>query len=154
MAWSGYILDLVAVAGFELGWAEVAEGAVQAGAVVPADVLSDGGAGGSSGGPGLVVEQLAFDGGEPAFGQSVIPALPGPAMGQLDIETAGQGGEFGGCVLASPVGVEDHSRRGVAGSDRVGQRCGDQFGAQVIGHGVADDAAGGDVDDGSQVQPP
>jgi len=28
-----------------------------------------------------------------------------------------------------------------------------QFGAQVIGHGVAGDPAGGDVDDGGQVEP-
>ena len=34
------------------------------------------------------------------------------------------------------------------GSDRVGQGTVDQFGAQVIGPGEPDDAAGGDVDDG------
>jgi hypothetical protein len=74
MAWSGYILDLVAVAGFELGWAEVSQAAVQAGAVVPADVLGDGPAGSSSGDPGLQVDQLALDGAEEALGQGVVPA--------------------------------------------------------------------------------
>jgi hypothetical protein len=80
MAWSGYILDLVVVAGFELGGCLVAEAAVQPGAVVPADVLGDA-AGAGSGGPGLQVDQLAFDGGEEAFGQSVVPALAGAAVG-------------------------------------------------------------------------
>jgi hypothetical protein len=42
---------------------------------------------------------------------------------------------------AAPVGVEDHPGVWVAGGDRVGQRAGDQLGAQVIGHRVADDAA-------------
>ena len=42
---------------------------------------------------------------------------------------------------------------GVAGGDRVGQRVRDQLGAQVIGQGEPDDAAGGDVDDGGQVEP-
>ena len=60
MAWSGYILDVVAVAGFELGRAEISQAAVQSGAVVPADVLGDGAAGTGLGGPGLQVEQLAF----------------------------------------------------------------------------------------------
>jgi hypothetical protein len=46
------------------------------------------------------------------------------------------------------VGVEDHAGIGVPGGDRVGQRGGDQLGAQVIGQGVPDDAAGGDVDHG------
>jgi hypothetical protein len=49
MAWSGYILDLVVVAGFELGGCLVAKAAVQAGAVVPAEVLGDG-----AGAPALV----------------------------------------------------------------------------------------------------
>ena len=42
---------------------------------------------------------------------------------------------------------------GVAGGDRVGQGVRDELGAQVIGQGEPDDAAGGDVDDGGQVQP-
>ena len=55
--------------------------------------------------------------------------------------------------LAAAVGVEDHARLGVAGGDRVGQRVGDQLGAQVIGHRPAHDPAGGEVDDGGQVEP-
>ena len=47
MAWSGYILDLVVVSGFEFGGGLVAEGAVQPGAVVPADVLDDRAPGGA-----------------------------------------------------------------------------------------------------------
>ena len=54
---------------------------------------------------------------------------------------------------AAPVGVEDDPGRRVTGRDRVVQRVGDQFGAKVIGQGEPHDAAGGDVDDGGQVQP-
>src|SRR5262245_11824789 len=100
MAWSGYIADLVVVAGFELGGCLVAEAAVQPGAVVPGDVLGDGAAGGGAGGPGVVVEQLAFDRAEEAVGQSVVPALTGPAVGQPDLVVVGEPGELGGCVLA------------------------------------------------------
>jgi transposase-like protein len=55
---------------------------------------------------------------------------------------------------AAAVGVEDHAGARVAGRDGVDQGGGDQLGAQVVGDRVADDAAGGDVDHGSQVQPP
>src|SRR5580698_40021 len=103
MAWSGYILDLVAVGGFELGWAEISQGAVQAGAVVPADVLGDGAAGSGLGGPGLQVEQLAFDRAEERLGERVIPALARAAGGQLDLAVRGEGRELGGGVLAAAV---------------------------------------------------
>src|SRR5262249_8759077 len=152
MTRSGYFLDLVV--SFVFGWAAVAEGAMQSGAVVPADVLDDRVPCGGLGRPGLQVEQLAFDGGEERFGQGVVPALAGAAVGQHGVGLAGGGGGGGGGVLAGPVGVKDHARARVAGRDRVGQRIGDQLGAQVISDGVADDPAGGDVDHGGQVQPP
>jgi hypothetical protein len=41
-------------------------------------------------------------------------------------------------------GVEDDAGRGVAGSQGIGESVGGQFGAHVIGHGVAGDLAGGD----------
>src|SRR5215469_2964430 len=138
MAWSGYIADLVVVAGFELGGCLVAEAAVQPGAVVPADVLGDGAAGAGSGGPGVVVEQLALDGTEEALGESVVPALAGAAVGQLDLAVRREGRELARCVLAAPVGVEGHSGLGVAGGDGISERACDQFGAQVIGDRVAD----------------
>src|SRR6266516_2058757 len=152
MTRSGYLLDLAVF--FEFGGAAVAEGAVQPGAVVPGDVLDDRPPGGSLGGPGLEVEQLALDRGEKRFRKSVVPALAGAAMGQLHRTAAGQASELGGGVLAAPVGVEDHSRRRVAGSDRVCQCRRDELGAQVIGYRIADDPAGGDVDHGGQIQPP
>jgi hypothetical protein len=49
----------------------VAKGAVQPGAVEPGDVLHGGAAGGRSGGPRLVVETLAFQGGEERLGKRV-----------------------------------------------------------------------------------
>src|SRR2546430_12232861 len=140
MTRSGYLLDRAVF--FEFGGAAVAEGAVQPGAVVPGDVLDDRPPGGSLGGPGLKVEELAFDRGEKRFRKSVVPALAGAAMGQPYRPAAGQASELGGGVLTAPVGVEDHSRRRAAGSDRVGQRTGDELSAQVISHRIADDPAG------------
>jgi hypothetical protein len=72
---------------------------------------------------------------------------------QDDAVVLGQGGVFGGGVLAAAVGVEDDAGRGVAGGQGIGEGVGGQFGAQVIGHGVAGDPAGGNVDDGGQVEP-
>src|SRR5689334_2021608 len=46
------------------------------------------------------------------------------------------------------VGVEDHPRCRGTGGDGVGQRMGDQFGAQVISQREPGDPAGGDVDHG------
>src|SRR6266487_1903672 len=152
MTRSGYLLDLVVF--FEFGRAAVSEGAVQPGAVVPGDVLHDRPPGGSLGGPGSQIDQLALERGEERFGKSVVPALTGPAKGQGDSAVAGERGEGGGGVLAALIAVEDHAGAGVAGGDRVGQRTGDELGAQVIGQGVTDDAAGGDVDHGGQIQPP
>jgi hypothetical protein len=59
----------------------------------------------------------------------------------------GEGGVGGRGVLAAAVGVEDQARLRVPDRERVGQRVGDQFRAQVIGQGVADDPPGGDIDD-------
>jgi hypothetical protein len=47
--------------------------------------------------------------------------------------------------------MEHHSGIGVAGGDGVGQGVGDEFGAQVVGSGPADDPAAGDVDHGGQI---
>jgi hypothetical protein len=107
MTWSGYLLDLVVF--FEFGGAAVAQGAVQAGAVVPGDVLDDGTAGHGPGRPGLQVEQLAFDRGEKRFRESVVPALTGAAHRQRDVAVAGQRGELGRGVLAAAVGVKPNS---------------------------------------------
>jgi hypothetical protein len=51
-------------------------------------------------------------------------------------------------MCTAPVAVEDHARLRVAGGQGVAQRRGGQLSAQMIGEGIADDAAGGDVDDG------
>jgi hypothetical protein len=44
--------------------------------------------------------------------------------------------------------VEDHPRAWIAGGDGIAQCPGHEFGTQVIGHRLADDAAEGDVDHG------
>jgi hypothetical protein len=59
--------------------------------------------GGGPGGPGLQVEQLAFDRGEERLGQGVVPALAGAAMGQGYLAVGSEVGEFGGGVLAAPA---------------------------------------------------
>jgi len=96
------------------------------------------------------IDELALERGEEALGQGVVPALARPAHRERDLVVLRKGGVGGRGVLAPAVGVEDHARLRVAGRDRVGQGAGDQLGAQVAGHGVADDPAGGDVDDGDR----
>src|ERR1035441_1618820 len=94
MAWSGYLLgDLLSGGGLEFGGTEIVQGAVQAGAVDPADVLHDGAPGSGPGRPGLEVEQFAFDRGKERFGEGVIPALAFAADRQGDLAVTGQLGE-------------------------------------------------------------
>ena len=93
MAWSGYILENpLTGSGLEFGGTEIAQGAVQAGAVEPADVLDDGAPCARFGGLGLEVEQLAFDRGEERFGQALSPALAFAAHRQGDLAVAGHPG--------------------------------------------------------------
>jgi transposase InsO family protein len=47
----------------------------------------------------MVVEQFAFDGGEEALGEGVVPALSGAAYRQGDLAVAGEGREGGRGVL-------------------------------------------------------
>src|SRR4249920_855554 len=108
MAWSGYPSDLGVVVVLEFGGTAVAKGAVQPGAVVPADVLNDRPAGRGPGGPGLGIDQLAFDRGEEALGQGVVPALAGAPHRQGDLAVSGEGRELAGGVLAASIAVEDH----------------------------------------------
>src|SRR5215469_235637 len=118
MTRSGYFLDLVVF--FEFGGAAVAEGAVQPGAVVPADVVNDRPARRGPGGPGLGIDQLAFDRGEETLGQGVVPALAGAPHRQGHLAVAGQLSEAGRGVLAASIAVEDHPWAGAAGGDGIG----------------------------------
>ena len=60
MARLGYLLGDLLVGGFELVGGHIAKGAVQPSAVEPGDVVHGRVAGGGAGGPGLLVEALAF----------------------------------------------------------------------------------------------
>src|SRR5215217_1780801 len=153
MARSGYLLDLLVGGGLELVGRQVAQRAVQPGAVVPADVLHDCAAGGGSGGPGLLVEALAFQRREERLGQRVVPALPGPTVRQRHLEIAGEGGVVAAGVLAPAIGMEHDPSCGIASGHGVGQRVGNQLGTQMLGHGEPHDPPRGDVDYGRQVQP-
>src|SRR5512139_1717334 len=106
MARSGYLLDdLLTGSVFVLVGCQVAQRGVEPGAVEPGDVLDDGASGTGPGGPGLLVEALALEGGEERLGQSVVPALTGPPHRQLDVAVAGQVGEQGRALLTAPVRV-------------------------------------------------
>jgi hypothetical protein len=48
--------------------------------------------------------------------------------------------------------VEDHCQFRIVSGDSVCRGIDDEFGAQVISQGEPDDAAGGDADDGGQVE--
>src|SRR5918996_3118712 len=100
MCWSGYLAQfLLAGGGLELVGGLVAQRAVQPGAVEPGDVVDGGAAGSGPGGPGLQGQALALERGEERFGQRVIPALPGPPVGQRDLQVAGEQGVVTAGVL-------------------------------------------------------
>jgi hypothetical protein len=149
--WSCCLTDLSAVVVLVVGGAAVAEGGAGCCCTRRCTPRSRRGLG--AGGPGPGLDQRALEGGEERLGDRVVPALALAPDQQHDLLLACQRGERGGGVLAAPVGVEDHVRLGVACRDRVGERVRDQFGAQVIGEGIPDDAAGGDAGDGGQVEP-
>ncbi|KPI16703.1 Protein of unknown function DUF2699 [Actinobacteria bacterium OV450] len=56
-------------------------------------------------------------------------------------------------VLTASVGVEDHRAVRTAGSVGSPQGVDDEFGSQIVDCGSADDASGGDVDDGRRIKP-
>jgi hypothetical protein len=87
MVCSGYILDLVAAAGLSSAGLRYPRLLC---AVVPADVLSDGAAGGGLGGRGLQVDQVALDRAEERLGKGVVPGLARAPMREVDVEVAGQ----------------------------------------------------------------
>lgn len=91
--------------------------------------------------------------GEERLRERVVPAVARPPDRQGDLAVLGEGSVGSRRVLAAPIGVEDYARTRVTDGDRVGQRVRDQFRAQVVREGVADDAAGGDVDDGDEIKP-
>ncbi len=122
-------------------------------AVEPRDVLDDRAAGGGPGRPRLLVEALALKRGEEALGESVVPTSTGAPDRERHDALVGQRGELRAGVLATPVRVEDHFGAGVAGRDGIGERVGDQFGAQMISHREADHTTAGDVEDGGEVEP-
>lgn len=55
--------------------------------------------------------------------------------------------------LRSAVGMEDEPRFWTAQIDRHLKRVADEVGTHVLGHGEADDAPGGEVDHGREVEP-
>ena len=92
------------------------------------------------GGPGLLVEALALQRGEERLGERVVPALPGAAARQGDPQVAGEGGVGAAGVLAPRSAWNNHPWCRVTGGDGVGQRIGDQLGAQMLGQGAASTA--------------
>ena len=64
-------------------------------AVVEAlDVFDDRPAGCGAGRPGPGIDQLAFEGGEEALGEDVMPALAGPAQGERHLVVVGEVSEL------------------------------------------------------------
>ena len=92
-----------------------------------------------AGRPVVAVEQLAFQGGEEALGHGVVQGVTdgahrGDQAGLLEAAAECQAG-----VLAAVVSVMDQTWSGLALGDRHVEGVQDQFGAQVVGHGPADD---------------
>ncbi len=97
--------------------------------------------------------RVRLEGDEEALSNSIIPALARAAERLADVVLAEQFAEGAGGVLAAPVGVEDEPGCGTAKVEGHLHRPGDEFGAHVVGHGEADDAPAGKVDDGGEVGP-
>jgi hypothetical protein len=98
MAWSGYLLeDLLTGCGLEFGRAEIAQGAMQAGAVEPADVLDDGAPG--AGAPN--VPRLLMDGSDVLSQLSVLVLARRQLPGQVLVK----GGTGDLQQLARPLDV-------------------------------------------------
>ena len=125
--------------------------------VVPAlDVVEDRAAGGGLRvGQARRCEQLGLDGGEERLGEGVVPALAVAADRQTSRRARLARLAYWADWCTGSRGRSGRSRRprGGAGWHGVGEGVGDQVGAQVVGGGPADDPAGGEVDDGGQVEP-
>ena len=152
MAWSGYIADLVAVAGFELGGAEVSQ--VLCSRVPLYQPMYSVTARRTPALVGQACRSMSSPlASRRAFGEGVVPALAGVPCERLDLAVRREVANSAD-VYWQPRSEWNITPVPVAGGDRISQRIRDQPGAQVISHRVADDAAGGDVDDRCQVQPP
>src|ERR1035441_3649836 len=104
-------------------------------------------------GPGAGVDEFFLIGREERFGHGIVVADTGPAQGSSYIILRTVGIEDRGCVLAAPVGMEDHPGGRIAGGDGHVEGGGDQAGAHVRGDRPADDGTGVQVEDGGEVRP-
>src|SRR6185369_14517871 len=143
---------LSVVGGSGFGWGVLADGGVQPVVVVVAQPGEHVLAGVGPGGPDRDAD-FGFEGGEEGFGDGVVVAGPDPPDRRSDLVLGQRGAELSGGVLDTAVGVKH--RVGVDEAAGGGEVDGlaDQVGAHVLGHGVADDFAGVQVDDGGQVEP-
>ena len=93
-----------------LNGAQHAQGRTEPLAVVEdLDELEDGLAGPGQRGPGVAVDQLVFQGREPALADGVVPALGRPGEALDDVVCLEELGEIVRGVLAAPVGVNPSS---------------------------------------------
>jgi len=132
----------VAVQGFEVVGAEVAEGAVKANGIAePLDVVGDGEVNALAGWPGTAVNELlpllllvveALDDGVAVAVASTGHALPDAEAGEPEPKLAAH-------ELSAAIAVEDETRLDVATADAHVEGVGDELRSHVVGGGPAND---------------
>ncbi|OLL70169.1 hypothetical protein Ae263Ps1_6384 [Pseudonocardia sp. Ae263_Ps1] len=99
------------------------------------------------------VDEFFLVAGEERLGDGVVEAGGASAHRSNHIVGGAEVGELPARVLRPAVAVHDHSGWWAAGEQGGGEGLDDQVGAQVVGHGVADDLTGVQVDHGGEVDP-
>jgi hypothetical protein len=118
------------------------------------DVVEDRASRGLMGREGLTVRQyVGFEGGEDAFGESVVVAVAFGAHALAQAGAGEQGAGFGGGVLAAAIGMEDGAPGYEAGGEGRSEGVGDQLGVQGCGELPAEDGAGEEVEHDGQIKP-
>src|ERR687892_472374 len=142
------------VSALPLGGWDVAEARVPSAGVVAVDPGEDRTPGAGPVGELVAVHEFSLERRPRRLSHRVVPAHPGPADGLDHAELGDEVPVLAGHVLTAAVAVEDDPL-GDAASCAGGhaQRVGDEFGAHVVGHRVAQPAPRPEIEDRGQIQP-
>lgn len=102
---------------------------------------------------GLVVEPFDFHRVKKGLHGGIIPAVAFTTHGGHEPVLGEQGLVVGTGVLAAPVGMVQHARRGMPTPHGIGQRLAGQRPVDPLGHRPAHDAPKGEIHHGGQIEP-
>jgi hypothetical protein len=118
------------------------------------EVVEKGSGGGTFGIEGKVIaEDFRLQRSKGAFRESVIIAITLGAHALAQSMSGEQPTGDAGRVLAAAIGVKDRSPRHQARVDGPGDRIDDQIGVKGVGEFPAENSAGEQIDDDSQIEP-